>query len=151
VPSKTSYLTGSDKRTIEWQSSLPTSKYKRVGFVFSGSKKYYSDPRSIPVQDFARLLDLSFSFHCLQKDIDTADELYLKQYANVHLHKDSLHTFLDTASLIECMDITITVDTAVAHLCGALGRPFLLLLPYNCDPRWLLERSDPNGTSCSPF
>ncbi|HEY3679367.1 MAG TPA: glycosyltransferase family 9 protein, partial [Bradyrhizobium sp.] len=47
-----------------------------------------------------------------------------------------------TAALISCLDLVITVDTSVAHLAGALGRPTWLLLPYTPDWRWLLDRDD---------
>lgn len=70
--------------------------------------------------------------------------------------------FAETASALEHLDLVITVDTAVAHLAGALGRPVWILLPYVADWRWLLDREDspwypsarlfrqmePNGWSC---
>jgi ADP-heptose:LPS heptosyltransferase len=55
---------------------------------------------------------------------------------------DELQDFADTAGLCELMDIIISVDTSVAHLGGALGRPTWVLLPFCPDWRWLLERSD---------
>ena len=53
-----------------------------------------------------------------------------------------LDDFSDTAHVIRQLDLVITVDTAVAHLAAALNRPTWLLLPRNCDFRWLLDRSD---------
>jgi hypothetical protein len=53
-----------------------------------------------------------------------------------------LHDFSDTAALIENLDLVIAVDTAVAHLSGALGKPFWLLNRYNTCWRWLLDRDD---------
>ena len=50
--------------------------------------------------------------------------------------------FAETAALISCLDLVITVDTSVAHLAGALGRPTWILLPYMPDYRWLLDRED---------
>ena len=53
-----------------------------------------------------------------------------------------LNDFTDTAALCELMDVVISVDTSVAHLAGALGKPTWVLLPYVPDWRWLLNRVD---------
>ena len=50
--------------------------------------------------------------------------------------------FADTAALISHLDLVVSVDTAVAHLAGALGKPVWILLPYAADWRWMLERND---------
>ena len=55
---------------------------------------------------------------------------------------DQLSDFDETATLIGCLDLIITVDTSVAHLAGGLGRPVWILLPYRADYRWLLDRAD---------
>ena len=53
-----------------------------------------------------------------------------------------LTDFTETAALISCLDLVITVDTSVAHLAGALGCPTWILLPWTPDYRWLLDRAD---------
>ena len=53
-----------------------------------------------------------------------------------------LTDFAETAALIACLDLVITVDTSVAHLAGAQGRPTWILLPWTPDYRWLLDRAD---------
>jgi ADP-heptose:LPS heptosyltransferase len=55
---------------------------------------------------------------------------------------DGLRDFADSAALTECLDLVVSVDTSVAHLSGALGKPTCILLPSNPDWRWLLDRSD---------
>jgi ADP-heptose:LPS heptosyltransferase len=60
----------------------------------------------------------------------------------VHDWKDRLANFAETAHVLRQLDLVITVDTAVAHLAGALNKPTWLLLPQNADFRWLRQRSD---------
>jgi ADP-heptose:LPS heptosyltransferase len=55
---------------------------------------------------------------------------------------ETLEDFADAAALIELMDVVVAVDTAVAHLAGAMGKPVWLLLPFNPEWRWLLDRTD---------
>jgi hypothetical protein len=59
----------------------------------------------------------------------------------VRVEKD-LGDFADTAALIACCDLVVAVDTAVAHLAGALGKPLWLMLPRFCDWRWMNDRTD---------
>lgn len=61
---------------------------------------------------------------------------------NLYFWDDELNDLCDTAALIERMDLVITVDTAVAHLAGAMGKPTWIMLSYNSDFRWLLNRKD---------
>jgi hypothetical protein len=99
--------------------------------------------RSIPVAALEPLLrQPGIKFHALQKEIpeDQRDWLATRQLAM--LHADDLHDFADTAALIMQMDLVITIDTAVAHLAGALGRPVWIMLLRGADWRWLRHRTD---------
>ncbi len=64
------------------------------------------------------------------------------EFPQLHLHPDEMKDFSDTAALIDAIDLVITVDTAAAHLAGAMGKPVWILLPWMPDWRWLIERSD---------
>jgi ADP-heptose:LPS heptosyltransferase len=77
----------------------------------------------------------------LQKEVRAADREVLAQSAIFDASAD-LHTFADTAALIACMDLVISVDTSVAHLAGALAKTVWIMLPYSPDWRWLMERKD---------
>jgi hypothetical protein len=74
--------------------------------------------------------------------ISATDRAWLAGYPNVVDHGSALKDFADTAAVITQMDLVITIDTAVAHLAGALGRPVWIMLPSCADGRWLIGRSD---------
>ena len=78
----------------------------------------------------------------LQKDVRADDEAVLSARSDLLDLGRSLDSFSDTAALISRLDLVISVDTSVAHLAGALGRPVWILLPYRPDWRWLLDRED---------
>jgi ADP-heptose:LPS heptosyltransferase len=71
-----------------------------------------------------------------------ADRAALKSSPSIVWFDDNLLDFANTAALCECMDVVITVDTSIAHLSGALGRPTWVLLPFNPDWRWMRDRDD---------
>jgi len=78
----------------------------------------------------------------LQKEYRPADLALLEADARLRDWSAQLGDLADTAGLVDALDLVITVDTAVAHLAGALGKPVWLLLPSTPDYRWLLYRSD---------
>jgi ADP-heptose:LPS heptosyltransferase len=77
----------------------------------------------------------------LQKEPRPEDKALLHESAIVDLTSE-ITDFTDTAALVSCLDLVISVDTSVAHLAAALGRPTWILLPYLPDFRWLLDRDD---------
>ena len=88
------------------------------------------------------LLDVSgVSFYSLQKELSEADRTLLNERSIVDL-SPHLGDLADTAAAIAQLDLVISVDTAVAHLAGALGKPVWILLAFSPDWRWLLERED---------
>jgi ADP-heptose:LPS heptosyltransferase len=78
----------------------------------------------------------------LQSEIRDSDRQALDDCDRLVHFGSELKDFSDTAALCAQMDVVVCVDTSVAHLSGALGKPTFLLLPYNPDWRWLLERTD---------
>ncbi|ADQ83337.1 tetratricopeptide repeat protein [Methylovorus sp. MP688] len=114
----------------------------KVGLVWSGSATHMRDAkRSILLQSLAPLMTLPVEFHCLQKELRPADEAVMASLP-IQDHRAALHQFADTAALIDAMDVVITVDTSVAHVAGAMGKPVWVLLPFVPDYRWLLTRED---------
>lgn len=108
-----------------------------VGLVWSGNPRHSEDQfRSLRPELLAPLLDRSgFRFFSLQIGaVQVPKEVVDLQSA--------IHDLADTAALIGALDLVITVDTAVAHLAGALGKQAWVLLPFAPDWRWRMERSD---------
>jgi tetratricopeptide (TPR) repeat protein len=144
IPSETAYLPAPAASRLQiWEDRLGPHDRLRVGLVWSGNPKHVNDHnRSLPLSALAQLLDLDATFVSLQKDLKPEDKpTLLAQTAIVDL-TDHLTDFAETAALVSCLDVVITVDTSVAHLAGALGRPTWILLPDWPDYRWLLDRDD---------
>ena len=139
IPSSIPYLRSDNGKVEHWQTTLGGRAVPRVGLVWAGgiSNKY----RSIPLIEFAKLVSEKAQFFSLQKEINTADRETLNKRGVRHFGK-KLKDFSDTAALLHLMDLVITVDTSVAHLAGAMGKPVWILLPFNADCRWLLDRDD---------
>jgi len=142
IPSEVPYLpVGDDRRP--WKDQLDPTSAPRIGLVWSGNPKHGNDHnRSIPLRTLLPLLDLEAQFVSLQKDPRPDDRAVLRERNDILDLGSKLKNFADTAAVIEHLDLVITVDTSVAHLAGALGRPVWILLPYVPDWRWLLNRDD---------
>jgi tetratricopeptide (TPR) repeat protein len=144
IPSETSYLSAPPAGRVKaWRERLGHHDKLRVGLVWSGNPQHGNDHRrSIPLRSFLPILDVDADFVSLQKDPRPADRSVLQERSDVIDLTAHLTDFVETAALIGCLDLVITVDTSVAHLSAALGRPTWILLPYTPDYRWLLDRDD---------
>lgn len=144
LPSKTPYLKAADASVLCQmdQNAFPVDRFK-VGVVWEGSGMHINNRRRSCSRDL--LLSLatlpSVLLYNLQKLTNTP-QAPLPQGVEWRDYTELLDDFSDTAALIERLDLVVTVDTAVAHLAGALGRPVWVLLPYAPDWRWLLDRDD---------
>jgi hypothetical protein len=126
----------------KWNERLPPHDRLRVGLAWSGNPDHTNDlNRSIPLDALTRILDVDATFVSLQKDLRQGDKSILAKTEIVD-HTADLTDFRETAALLCCLDVVITVDTSVAHLAAALGRPTWILLPHPPDYRWLLDRND---------
>jgi tetratricopeptide (TPR) repeat protein len=143
VPAPIPYLAAPADRAERWRARLARARAPRVGLVWSGKPTHRNDRnRSIPLPLLAPLLALrGIAFVSLQKEYRDADLAVLGHYP-LHRLDSELGDFADTAAVIDGLDLVIAVDTAVAHLAGAMGRPLWLLLPAIGDWRWLLSRGD---------
>jgi len=126
-----------------WERRLGARDRLRVGLVWSGNRQHKNDKnRSLPFHTLSPILEVDATFVSLQKDLRPDDQPFLKARSDVIDLTADLTDFTETAALVSCLDLVITVDTSVAHLAGALGRRTWILLPYTPDFRWLLDRDD---------
>jgi tetratricopeptide (TPR) repeat protein/ADP-heptose:LPS heptosyltransferase len=144
IPSTTPYLPPpTNDRMQAWEDRLGPRTKLRVGLVWSGNPKHLNDHnRSTSLRTLSRILDVDATFVSLQKDPRPNDAAILRERTDIIDLTADLTDFSETAALVSCLDLVITVDTSVAHLAGALGRPTWILLPYTPDYRWLLDRDD---------
>ena len=144
IPAPIPYLSAQPKLVRHWRGQLPQQGL-RVGLAWKGNPNFENDAdRSLPsLMTLAPLAAVSAHFVSLQKG--TGEEEALRPPAGMSLHAigPQLGDFADTAAVIANLDLVISVDTAVAHLAGAMGKPCWLLLPdYRCDWRWMTGRDD---------
>ena len=102
-----------------------------------------SCPLELLMPRLKQLMDLDLiNLHILQVGSDRDQLVPWKNHEHLIDWGERLPDFAATAMVIKQLDLVISVDTAVAHLAGALHRPTWLLLPHNADFRWLRDRSD---------
>ncbi|MDP5240537.1 tetratricopeptide repeat protein [Uliginosibacterium sp. 31-16] len=146
IPADTPYLHARADRLAHWRDVLAARcapGKKRIGLVWSGNPRHSNDhKRSIALARLRPLLEGDAQFISLQPEVRESDLPALANSPALLELRDEIRDFEDTAALIEQLDLIISVDTSVAHLAGALGRPTWLLLPAKPDWRWLLERTD---------
>ena len=143
IPAKTPYLAAPAARIAHWRDRLPPGN-QRAGFVWSGSPSHKNDAnRSIPLARLIRLFEnLPFACFSLQREMRDADCDILQGLSNLSDLGAELSDFTETAAVISLLDVVVSVDTAVAHLAGAMGKPVVILLPHAADFRWLRDRPD---------
>jgi tetratricopeptide (TPR) repeat protein len=142
IPSKAPYISVG-AHAIDWGARFHSESLPRIGLVWSGNPVHNNDRnRSMPLESLLPLLDVKAQFVSLQKDVRPCDDVVLRERNDILQVGAELRSFVDTAALIEHLDLVISVDTSVAHLAGALGRPVWIFLPYVPDWRWLLDRTD---------
>ncbi|HEX7932304.1 MAG TPA: tetratricopeptide repeat protein [Paraburkholderia sp.] len=146
IPANLPYMFADTAKIEAWRERLNASGggERKIGFVWAGSATFGNDRyRSMSLAHLHPLADVkNVRWYALQKGPAHAQLARAPQPLREHDFIDELHDFEETAALIMNLDLVISVDTAVAHLAGALGKPVWLLLPANSDWRWLESRSD---------
>ena len=145
IPAGIPYLQPDVARTTRWKTRLEgISNKPKIGVAWAGNPNHGNDHnRSVPFETFARLLECkNATFVPLQKEARPSEREAIAKCGFAFDPSVELASFSDTAALVAGLDGVITVDTSVAHLAGALGRPTWILLPFAPDWRWMLDRRD---------
>lgn len=145
IPDADGYLLPSIENLEKWHFLLGEKRRLRIGLAWSGSALHSNDRnRSLSLSQLMPLLDIEADFICLQKDIKNSDLDFINSMSILE-YTSSIDSFSDTAALVCLVDLVVCVDTSIAHLAGALGRPVWVLLPFNADWRWMM------GTERTPW
>jgi len=144
IPSCGQYLSVSPECEKKWMPYLPQGIFK-VGLVWKGAATHKGDAaRSLPSLESLKALWAipGLSFISLQKGQGEAEAQHPpSDQPLIHLGSD-IQDFSDSAAIINQLDLLVCVDTAIAHLAGALNRPVWVLAPYAADWRWMMDRED---------
>jgi len=143
IPAQVPYLIPDPVKLEHWQTKLGAKSKPRIGLVWSGNPKYSTDVRrSVPLELLLPFIGAEADWYSLQKEVRDEDRRSLGPNTPIVDFSQALNDFSDTAALIAQLDLVISVDTAVAHLAGAIGKPVWILLPFHPDFRWLRDRED---------
>lgn len=150
LPAEVPYLHAPHPASQRWQQRFADLPRPRVGLVWAGGKRQHMADavlldarRSLHLKQLLLLATVpGLTFVSLQKDEAAAQVAELAGQWTIHNFSSELGDFAETAALVEQLDLVISVDTAVAHLAGALGKPVWLLNRWDTDWRWLLGRTD---------
>jgi tetratricopeptide (TPR) repeat protein len=143
IPGDVPYVRAGRAEIAAFEHRLP-SKRPRIGVAWAGRRSHKNDlSRSMSLETLLPLLETSaVQFISLQRELCGEDEHFLRGHPEVFRIGEKLGNFAETAAIISLLDIVISVDTAVAHLAGALGQPVFVLLPFAADFRWMREHPE---------
>jgi tetratricopeptide (TPR) repeat protein/ADP-heptose:LPS heptosyltransferase len=143
IPARVPYLQVPQAAEARWRRDLGAARRPRIGLAWSGHPGHAEDRhRSLALARLAPLLDPRAEWISLQRDVRPADRAALGAPGGPRHFGAQLTDFADTAALCALCDLVVTVDTSVAHLAGAIGRPVWIMLPFLADWRWLTGRPD---------
>jgi tetratricopeptide (TPR) repeat protein len=142
IPLDVPYLKPDPARVAAWAQKMSTYSGLKVGLVWSGSAN--PEPlRSMTLAELAPLAEIpSVQYFSLQFGPAAAEAKKAVAWMNIVDLSDDVADFGETAACMMNLDLILTIDTAAAHLAGALARPTWTMLPFSPDWRWLLDRPD---------
>jgi len=143
IPAPVPYIAAAEDRVAVWRERMPAGR-PRIGIAWAGQRMHKNDAnRSMRLERWRPLLaQADVQFVGLQHELCDEDAAFLQGCPQLLQVGTQFRDFADTAAVISLLDRVIAVDSAVAHLAGALGKPLSLLLPLAADFRWMRERHD---------
>jgi tetratricopeptide repeat protein/glycosyl transferase family 9 (putative heptosyltransferase) len=136
------YLRAPAASLARWRTRLGEASKPRIGLVWRGDPGNPDDfKRSLALAQLLPHLPNRFRYVSLQKDLHESERRIVAAHCLDFVPSQDLN-IAETAALCECLDLVISVDTSIAHLSAALAQKTWILLPFNADCRWLLDRSD---------
>jgi hypothetical protein len=145
IPKSLSYIAPQRQLQNHWQHVLGVKHKIRVGICWSGRRDtWINQHKSVPFEIIVDLIKQHPECEWINLQIDAADqELALLSDIGVKVFNNDIKSFVDTTAIMANLDVVISVDTAVSHLSGAMGRPtWIMLNQFAVDWRWLLDRGD---------
>ncbi|MBX9846922.1 MAG: tetratricopeptide repeat protein [Xanthobacteraceae bacterium] len=142
IPAAIPYLRAPEAHLAKWRARLERLPAPRVALAWSGRAAHPNDKnRSVSLAQLKPLLSApGISFVSVQRELRDGDAGLLSQEPGIAHVGAELDDFADTAAVLTLCDLLVCVDTSVAHVAGALGRPVALLVPFQPDWRWMLDR-----------
>ena len=143
IPVTIPYVVADSIKVSYWKQKL-SSRDLKVGLVWAGNPSHKKDrSRSIELGRFEALAKIpGLRLYGLQKGDAALQAEEIADIMEIHNFGHKFYDFSDTAAVIANLDLVVSVDTAVAHLAGSMGKPIWLMLPYVPDWRWMLNRDD---------
>lgn len=145
IPRALSYISANAVAMTEWNQRLGPRTRLRVGISWSGRRDtWINHHKSVPFDLVAAMIrqNPQYQWVNLQVDVDDTQSQILAQ-SGAAMYPGTIQCMADTAALVSCLDVVISVDSAVSHLSAALGRPtWIMLNDYAVDWRWLRDRGD---------
>ena len=139
------YISANKDLTVEWQRRLGSKKKLRIGISWAGRRDtWIHQHKSVPFGLIAEMIRNNPQYDWINLQIDATEEESTElESAGTLMYPGTITCMADTAALISCLDVVVSVDTAVSHLSAAMGRPtWIMLNQYGVDWRWLLNRVD---------
>ncbi len=141
IPADVPYLAADPGRIAKWRERLAPSGRPLVALTWRG--RPHPRDRSVPFAALAPMLALArIEFVSLQQDLTGEEARAIAGRDNIRHFGAAIEDFADTAAIMACVDVVVSIDTSVAHLAGALGKPLWLMLIFAADFRWLVGRPD---------
>jgi hypothetical protein len=145
IPRSLTYIQAAAPAVSDWQDRLGSRTRLRVGVSWSGRRDtWINQHKSVPFELIAEMIQQNpqYQWVNLQVDVDEAQSRILAE-SGVSTYPGTIQCMADTAALIACLDVVISVDSAVSHLAAAQGRPtWIMLNDYAVDWRWFRDRGD---------